>query len=157
MSNIENYIYKTYSDETKFTADGNKIQLKEYMDNLVFYHPCSSIKAEYASTDKTGEATSQPSIYDHGKFATCLKVSSPITYNYKNFETLNNKGTISFYTGVNELQGYCYQSILASSYPSAGLPAGTYSITIQVGNNSSHLLVITLTATTPFSEFKNQT
>jgi hypothetical protein len=137
----ETFLYKTYSDESKFTAEGNKIQLREYENNLVFYHPCSSIKAEFSLGNKTGESSSDPVVYDHGKFASCIKVSSPIKYGYENFESLNNKGRISFYTGVNTLDGFCSQYIDTSAYPAEGLPKGTYSLNIKIEDSVKSTIV----------------
>ena len=141
----ESYLYKTYSDESRFSAEENKIGLREYEKDLVFYSACSSAKADYAMGDRTGTCSSDPSIYDHGKFDTCLKVSSPIAYAYPDFEPLNDKGRISFYTGINSLLGYPSQSLLGSSFPTSGLSAGTYSLNIKVEDSvKSTIISITI-------------
>src|SRR5574344_1106146 len=143
MSNKISYTYKEYSDESKFTSSGSRIQLKEYEDNLVFLHHCTSEKADYAFYNASPSGD-DPVIYDHGYFDSCLKVSSPLKFDYENFESLNKTGTISFYTGINSLTGYCTHSLLGSSFPAEGLYAGDYSLTIKVGTEAAKILVFTV-------------
>ena len=55
-----NYIYKKEFNPWNFTADGARIQLREYQSDLLFYSPLNSYKAEFALYDNAGKFKVKP-------------------------------------------------------------------------------------------------
>ena len=97
---IENYVYKKESNIDCFWYEDKKIQLRKYQKDLLFYWSGEEDKAEYALYDKSPDFEVAPSIYSGGKFGSYSKISSPLTFNGKNLESLSDNIHISFFLPI---------------------------------------------------------
>lgn len=152
---IENYIYKTESNPNTFWYEDKKISLREYQKDLLFYWSGEQDKAEYALGDKSPICDSLPSIYTDGKFGSYSKVSSPLTFDEKNFESLTDNIHLSFFLGANNVNGFSSLT-LKKKGDWTTLPAGDYSLFTQVSGEIQRTLVITLKKDTTFSALRNK-
>lgn len=152
---IENYKYKTESDASKFWYENQKISLREYQKDLLFYWSGEEDKAEYALSDKTPTYDSLPSIYTDGKFGSYSRISSPLVFNGKNFESLEKNLSLSFWVSANSINGY-YTYFLKPKSTFTSLTAGDYSITIQVSGEISRQLSMTFKDGDTFTTLKNK-
>jgi hypothetical protein len=124
------YNRKKASDEKWFDFQGSKIQLREYLPNLVFYNSCENQNADFSLFDST--PTGVPVLKNEGAFGSCFEVISPIKYREENFKTIKDEGTISFWASINSFNGYSRQSILLDDWK-ADCPEGIYSFVLKVG------------------------
>ena len=85
-----NYIYKKSSDIHSFSSTGSNIELKEYMNDLVFYSPLNDLhRAEYALYDKVAIFDKKPEVFTGGPFGSYLKISDKYSFDIKNFDTID--------------------------------------------------------------------
>ena len=152
---IENYIYKKESNPFAFWYENKKISLREYQKDLLFYWSGEEDKAEYALADKSPVCETLPSIYTDGKFGSYSKISSPLTFDGRNLESLTNNINLSFWVCANNVNGY-YTVYLKKKGDWTTLPAGDYSLTVQVDGETSRMLTITLKEGATFSTLKNK-
>lgn len=152
---IDNYVYKKESNPFAFWYENKKISLREYQKDLLFYWSGEEDKAEYALVDKSPVCESLPSIYTDGKFGSYSKVSSPLTFDGKNLESLTDNINLSFWVCANNVNGY-YTLYLKKKGDWTTLPAGDYSLTVQVEGEISRILTITLKEGATFSTLKNK-
>jgi hypothetical protein len=131
----KSYFYRKSNDDQYFNYSSTRIELREYISGLTFYNPFENQKAEFAIFDKTPYDLGEVELRDHGKFSSCITVNKPIKYSNKNFDTLQQSGTISFYLGVNKLNGYSKQTIFLDKWPE-NMPEDDYSFTITAGRES---------------------
>ena len=150
-----NYIFKKESDIDKFTAEGTRIELKEYQNNLVFYTPLNSLKAEYALYDLTASYDEKPEIYTGGPFGSYVKIKDYLKFNGNNVQTLGEEGRISVWVGTNKMNGSSSASLL-SKIPETGMPAGEYSLTVNVQDYPSATLTIDLSEGATLKDIKNK-
>jgi hypothetical protein len=79
-----NYIYKKESEARSFSSNGSNIELKEYMDDLVFYSPLNDLyRAEYALYDKAAIFEKKPEVFTGGVFGSYLKITDKYSFNIK--------------------------------------------------------------------------
>lgn len=152
---IQNYIYKRENNPFAFWYENKKISLREYQKDLLFYWSGEEDKAEYAVYDKSPDCEKLPSIYTGGRFGSYSKVSSPLTFNGKNFESLTDNISLSLWLGANNVNGYCTY-YLTKKGDWETLAAGDYSMIIQFDGEISKTLVIALKDGATFSTLKNK-
>lgn len=152
---IENYIYKKESNIDKFFYNDKKIGLREYQKDLLFYWSGEEEKAEYALFDKTPVFENSPSIYNGGKFGSYSKISSPITFNGKNLQSLTDNISLSFWLSSNNLNGY-YTAFLTKKGDWEKLSAGDYSFVIQLDGEISRTINFSLKEGSTFTTLKNK-
>lgn len=146
-----NYIYKALSDPSEFTAQDSRIELKEYKDDLVFYSPMNDMyRAEFAMYDKIAYFDEKPDVYTGGPFGSYLKIGGSYKFDINNFSSLDGKARISFWLGNNKLVNIANMALVEKpDFPKEGLPAGDYSIVVNVeGRPTSTLVVKCLEGTT---------
>lgn len=151
-----NYNFKEEHNPEDFTSFNGKISLREYEDSLIFYSPLNSDKAEYCVGDKKAKYTTEPSYPSGGPFGTYLKLSGDFGFDGANTESLNNEGRISFYAGIDNIEGYPSIALTNSKFPSSGLPAGTYSLNVTIDGQGTSSLVVTVSEGCSFSTLKNK-
>lgn len=152
---IENFIYKKESSKLPFWYENKKITLREYQKDLVFYWSGEEDKAEYALFDKSPSFDVAPTICNGGKFGTYSKVSSPIVFDGKNLESLTDNLHLSFLLGANGINGYSTLYLQKSSEWET-IPAGDYSLTIQLDGEISRTLLVKVKKESTFSALKNK-
>lgn len=152
---IENYVYKKESNIDCFWYEDKKIQLRKYQKDLLFYWSGEEDKAEYALYDKSPDFEVAPSIYSGGKFGSYSKISSPLTFNGKNLESLSDNIHISFLLGANQINGYP-TVYLKKKGDWESLPAGDYSFTVQVDGEISKTIILKLKEGSTFTTIKNK-
>ena len=99
-----------FSDEQKFVKTDNKIELKEYTDDLLFLLNFNgTFNAEYSFDSPTPTITGNPEIADFDAFGFTqhCNLKGSLTYIKENFSQLTNEGTISFWLspGFDNAQG----------------------------------------------------
>ena len=146
-----NYIYKIESDKS-FKYTGSKIELKEFEDDLVFYTPLNSYKADFALIDNTMNYDTKPDFFTGGTFGSYIKLKDYVKFDGRNLQTLGSQGRISFYLSVDKLHGS--NSICLKNNLNGKLEAGDYSILIKVGS-FSNTLVFSLKEDDTFETIKN--
>ena len=82
-----NYIYKIESDKS-FKYTGSKIELKEFEDDLVFYTPLNSYKADFALIDNTMNYDTKPEFFTGGKFGSYIKLKDYVKFDGRNIQSL---------------------------------------------------------------------
>lgn len=152
---IENYVYKNESNPDLFWYENKKISLREYQKDLLFYWSGEEDKAEYALYDKTPVCEKLPSICTNGRFGSYSKVSSPLVFDGKNFESLTDNIHLSFWLGSNSINGY-YTIYLKKLGDWNTLEAGDYSFTLQLDGEISRTVVLKLKNGSTFSTIKNK-
>lgn len=152
---IENYIYKKESNPDTFWYENKKISLREYQKDLLFYWSGEEDKAEYALFDKSPKCDNLPSIYTDGKFGSYSKISSPLVFDGKNLESLTDNISLSFWLGANNVNGYC-TAYITKKGDWEKLPAGDYSLVVQVDGEISRTIVLTLKEGSTFATIKNK-
>lgn len=152
---IENFIYKNESNPDAFWYENKKISLREYQKDLLFYWSGEKDKAEYALYDKAPSCESLPSIYSGGKFGSYSKITTPLTFDGRNFESLTDNIHVSFWLSANKINGY--PTIYLKKKGDWGkLPAGDYSITFQVNGEISRTIILNLKEGSTFATIKNK-
>ena len=152
---IENYIYKKESNPNTFWYEDRKISLRKYQKDLLFYWSGEEDKAEYAIYDKSPICEVLPSIYNGGKFGNYSRVSSPVSFDGRNFESLTDNLHISFWLGANCLNGYS-TIFLEKNRDWDKLSEGDYSFTIQIDGEISNTIIIKLKEGSTFATLKNK-
>jgi hypothetical protein len=131
----KSYFYRKSSNDAYFKYSNTRIELREYISNLLFYNPLDNQTAEFALFDKTPYDLGEVELRDHGTFGSCVTVKKPIKYSKKNLDTLQKTGTITFNLGVDKLDGYSKQTIFLDKWPD-NMPEDDYSFTITAGRES---------------------
>ena len=152
---IENYIYKKESNPNTFWYEDRKISLRKYQKDLLFYWSGEEDKAEYAIYDKSPICEVLPSIYNGGKFGNYSRISSPVSFDGRNFESLTDNLHISFWLGANCLNGYS-TIFLEKNGDWDKLSEGDYSFTIQIDGEISNTIIIKLKEGSTFATLKNK-
>ena len=139
-----NYIYKNFSEPSDFTAKDSRIELKEYKDDLIFYSPMNDIyRAEYALYDKIAYFDERPDVYTGGPFGSYLKIKGSYKFDIKNFSSIEKNARISFWLGNNKLVNIASMALVEKeNFPKDGLPAGSYSLTVNVDGRPTSTLII---------------
>lgn len=125
---FENIIY---SDEDLFDTSDNKISLRRYRKDMIFYSSYdSTLNANYAISNPvpTGAGT----LENFGVFAQHVRLSSPLSYNANNFEGLGSEGTIRARIRCHFNNGTCYQTTRTSF--TAPITTGDYYYDIYINN-----------------------
>lgn len=152
---IENYIYKKESNIDTFFYDDKKICLREYQKNLLFYWSGEEEKAEYALFDKTPSFEISPMVYNGGKFGSYSKISSPISFNGKNLQSLTDNISLSFWLSSNNMNGN-YTIFLTKKGEWEKLSAGDYSFVLQLDGEISRTVKFSLKEGSTFTTLKNK-
>lgn len=152
---IENFLYKNESNPDVFWYENKKISLREYQKDLLFYWSGEQDKAEYALFDKAPQCENLPSIYTDGRFGSHCRISSPLVFDGKNFESLTDNLHVSFWLGANSIN-----TSPTLYFTKKGdwdkLAAGDYSITIQIDGEISRTVILHLKDNSTFSTIKNK-
>jgi len=155
-----NYIYKKENDRRYFSSNDSVTELKEYIDDLVFYNPCNIIdRAEFALSDPMAIYDNKPELFTGGPFGTYLKLKEDYSFDIKNFDSLtDNNARISFWLGTNKINEAQKVSLkLKEEYRENGLPRGDYSFVATVEGKPSATMTIKCSAEyTSASTFKNK-
>ena len=88
-----------YSDESKFLKTEDRVELREYSDDLVFLANYNgTFDAQFASGDNTPTITGAPVIGDFDSFGLTqhAALKGSLTYGYETFKSLGAEGQISF-------------------------------------------------------------
>jgi len=153
-----NYIYKKSSDIHSFSSTGSNTELKEYMNDLVFYSPLNDIyRAEYALYDKAAIFEKKPEIFTGGIFGSYLKISDKYSFNIKNFDAIDNNIRISFYLGTNKLVNNSTIGLKKKdNFPKEGLPVGSYSLVVNVEGQPTATMILKITKPSGIKQIKNK-
>jgi len=153
-----NYIYKKESEVRSFSSNGSNIELKEYMDDLVFYSPLNDLyRAEYALYDKAAIFEKKPEVFIGGVFGSYLKITDKYSFNIKNFESIEDNIRISFYLGSNKLINNSTIGLRKNSnFPDTGLPAGDYSLTVNVDGYPTSTMVLKISDGSTVKQVRNK-
>lgn len=155
-----NYIYKKENDRRYFSSSDSITELKEYIDDLVFYTPANNVdRAEFALSDPIAKYEVKPELFTGGPFGTYFKIKDKYSFDIKNFDSLiDNNARISFWLGtnkINEAQKVFLK--IKDKYKEKGLPRGEYSFTVTVAGQPTSTMTINCTAEfTSVSTFKNK-
>lgn len=153
-----NYIYKKESEARNFSSNGSNIELKEYIDDLVFYSPLNDLyRAEYALYDKAAIFEKKPEVFTGGTFGSYLKVTDKYSFNIKNFESIEDNIRISFYLGSNKLINNSTIGLRKNNnFPDTGLPAGDYSLTVNVDGYPTSTMVLKISDGSTVKQVRNK-
>lgn len=152
-----NYIYKKESDPSVFTSTGSTIELKEYIDDLVFYSPLNDInRAEYCLYNKMAKYSTKPEIFTGGPFGSYLKIKDSYSFDLNNFDNLKDTCRISFYLGTNKVYESAKVALRAKDFPEDGLPAGSYSLSVIIDGYPSSTLTLKLKDGSTIADVKNK-
>ena len=153
-----NYIYKKESQGSFFTSKGSNIELKEYMDDLVFYTPLNDLyRAEFALYDKAARYTTKPEVYTGGKFGSYLQLKDSYSFDKKNFESIEDNVRISFYLGSNKLINHSMIGLRKKAdFPETGLPAGSYSLVVNVEGQPTSTMTLSIKQGTTVKQLRNR-
>ena len=104
------------------------------MNDLVFYSPLNDLyRTEYALHDKVAIFDKKPEVFTGGPFGSYLKISDKYSFDIKNFDSIDNNIRISFYLGANKLVNSSTIGLKKNAnFPDTGLPAGSYSLIVNV-------------------------
>ena len=153
-----NYVYKKESDFGSFDSIGSNIELKEYMNDLVFYSPLNDLyRAEFALYDKMAVYEKKPEVFTGGPFGSYLKLTDKYYFDIKNFESIEDNIRISFYVGTNKLVNNSTIGLRKkSTFPENGLPAGNYSLVVNVDGQPTSTMVIKLSEGSNVKQIRNK-
>ena len=153
-----NYIYKKSSDAHSFSSTGSNIELKEYMNDLVFYTPLNDLyRAEYALYDKAAIFEKKPEVFTGGPFGSYLKILDKYSFDAKNFDSIDNNIRISFYLGANKLVNSSTIGLRKNSnFPDSGLPAGDYSLVVNVEGQPVSTMVLKISEGSTVKQVRNK-
>lgn len=153
-----NYIYKKSSDAHSFSSTGSNIELKEYMNDLVFYTPLNDLyRAEYALYDKAAIFEKKPEVFTGGPFGSYLKILDKYSFDAKNFNNIENNIRISFYLGANKLVNSSTIGLRKNSnFPDSGLPAGDYSLVVNVDGQPVSTMVLKIAEGSSVKQIRNK-
>lgn len=110
---IETFRKIVYSNKNSFKIDDERISLKEYQDNLIFYSSFDSIlNADYYQGNNSPETNGN--VYLKNTFGSqtqqvCIENGGYLKYDKSNFEKIINEGTFSFFIKPEFLNGKGYQ------------------------------------------------
>lgn len=153
-----NYIYKKSSDVHSFSSTGSNIELKEYMNDLVFYTPLNDLyRAEYALYDRAAKFEKKPEVFTGGTFGSYLKIIDTYSFDVKNFDSIEDNIRISFYVGSNKLVNNSTIGLrLKKEYLESGLPAGNYSLVVNVEGRPVSTMTMKIAEGTTVKQLKNK-
>lgn len=153
-----NYIYKKSSNIHNFSSVNSTTELKEYMNDLVFYSPLNDIyRAEYALYDKAAYFEKKPEIFTGGPFGSYLKITDKYSFNINNFDSIDDNIRISFYLGANKLVNNSTIGLRKKeTFPENGLPAGSYSLTVHVEGQPTSTMILNLSEGSTVKQIKNK-
>lgn len=135
-----------YSDETLFVHTNNRIELKEYNDDIVLYSPFdANLNAKYCIGNAVAVTTGTPTLMNFGQFSQCVDLTGSITYDATNFATLADQGSIKFWLKATFNNAFGYQDFVATTI--SAFAAGTYKFTLTVGNNLPIVISVPLVGT----------
>ena len=153
-----NYVFKSPSDVRYFTSDGPIIELKEYQDSLVFYSPLNDYyRAEFAMFDKTSNYDIKPETHSGGPFGSYLKLNGRYSFQFNNFDCIENQARISFWLGSDKITESSKISLVKKeNFPEDDcLPIGSYSLTVTVDGYPTSTLIIKCDKPTSIKQLKN--
>lgn len=112
---VETFRYIDYYDNKDFLKENSKILLRKYKDDLVFYTSFDSVlDADYYSVSDTPITQGTPTIENWGVFGQfALLNNASIKYDKANFESLTEKGCVSFRVNPKFSNNFGYQEFLA--------------------------------------------
>lgn len=153
-----NYIYKKENDAKYFTSNSSNIELKEYIDDLVFYSPMNDTnRAEYALYNKATSYKNNPAIFTGGPFGSYLKLSDKYSFDYDNFSSIEDECRLSFWLCSNNIVNNSSLGLKAKeNFPEEGLPAGSYSLTVTVEGKPTSTMILNLSKNTSVKQLKNK-
>lgn len=153
-----NYIYKKENDAKYFTSNSSNIELKEYIDDLVFYSPMNDTnRAEYALYNKAASYKNNPAIFTGGPFGSYLKLSNKYSFDYDNFNSIEDECRLSFWLCSNNIVNNSSLGLKAKeNFPEEGLPAGSYSLTVTVEGKPTSTMILNLSKNTSVKQLKNK-
>lgn len=153
-----NYIYKKESDPSAFTSSGSIIQLKEYINDLVFYSPMNDMnRAEYCLYDKIAKYDIKPEVFTGGPFGSYLKLKDSYRFDLNNFDNIGDTCRISFYLGTNKIVESTKAALRAKeNFPEDGLPEGSYSLSVIVDGRPSSTMTLKLNQGSQVADIKNK-
>ena len=125
-----------YSDESKFLKTGDRIELKEYSDDLVFLVNFNgTFDAQYASGDNSPTLVGAPVIADFDSFGLSQHgdLKGSVTYGYESFSDLKNNGKISFRLSSGFDNNYGEQTF-TNEDPDTILATEDYGFKLFLGN-----------------------
>lgn len=153
----ETFRYYEYSDSSQFTQlESGKIQLKEYIDNLVFLANFdSTFEAQYGSGDLTPNITNSPSIKGFDAFTDGQhgEITGIVEYEEEIFRTLLNEGTIRFFirSGFENAYG---QQFFSSNTPT--IPSNDdYSFKLSIDDTLINTYTVSLTTSDTITDVYN--
>lgn len=152
-----NYIYKKPSDRDSFSANASNIELKEYMNDLVFYSPLNDLyRAEYALYDKVAKFDKKPEVFTGGPFGSYLKITDKYSFDIKNFDSIENNIRISFYLGSNKLVNNSTIGLRKNkNFPEEGLK-GDFSLGVRVDGQPVSTMNLNLSKPSTVKQIKNK-
>lgn len=153
-----NYVFKSPSDIRYFTSDGPIIELKEYQDSLVFYSPLNDYyRAEFAMFDKTSNYDIKPETHSGGPFGSYLKLNGRYSFQFNNFDCIENQARISFWLGSDKItESSKIALVKKENFPEDDcLPIGSYSLTVTVDGHPTSTLIIKCDKPTSIKQLKN--
>lgn len=153
-----NYIYKKESDSSTFVSTSSNIELKPYIDDLIFYSPMNNMyRAEYCLYDKIAKYDNKPEVFTGGPFGAYLKLSDKYSFDLNNFNDLTDNARISFYVAPDKIIEKTKLSIVANdNFPKDGLPQGSYSFGVSVDGRPISTMTLKLQNNTTVSTIKNK-
>ena len=151
-----NYIYKKESEKKYFSSKESTIELKEYIDDLIFYTPTNiANRAEFALYDPIAKYDQEPKIFTGGPFGSYIKINSPYKFDRNNFDSLNSNARISFYLGTNKITESPRISLkLKEKYEY--VPAGSYSFVATVEGQPASTMTLKLSNNSDVATLKNK-
>lgn len=115
MITTESFRSIVYSDSSLFEAIDNKISLKSYKDDLLFYNSFDdSVNANYSVGNSVATSTGTNVTENFGVFAQHVNVQGTLKYDAENFADLTNEGTIKFRLKTGFNNGICHQDTLTT-------------------------------------------
>lgn len=100
---VETFRYIEYSDSDKFIRQNDRIELREYSEDLLFYADFdSTTNAKYSVGDDTGTIIGTAANENNGVFAQHLHIQNgSVAFNSNNFTNLTETGTLKFRLKTN--------------------------------------------------------
>ncbi|MFA6089756.1 MAG: hypothetical protein WC755_07905, partial [Candidatus Woesearchaeota archaeon] len=143
----ENFTTITYSNESLFIKQDNKISLREWVDNLLLLTNFeSNTTANYSIDTGAQLLTSMSTLQNFNPFGfgKCLELSDSIAYNKNNFIGLTGSGSLSFRIRPKNNNAAGYQ-LFNKITPFTIAVNSTYQFEVLVGGVSDGVYEITLT------------
>lgn len=122
-----------YSDSNAFTVSEEKVSLKRYKDDLLFYTSFdSTLNATYYAGNQTPTVVGTNDLENFGVFAQHVNVTGSISYGSENFSALLNEGSVKFRLRTGFNNGDCYQDTKSTA---STIVDGTYYFDLYINNN----------------------